>query len=74
MRRKKMELRFLYERLKEIRTQKNLTRVELAKRTGLSRDVLWRYETGQRTPNSLALAKLMSVLEIYDIRELWEKL
>lgn len=56
------------ERLKELRLDKNLTLVELAKETGLSKSAIGLWENGQRIPNAkaiIALAKFFGVSSDY---------
>lgn len=56
------------ERLKELRTEKNLTLVELAQGTGISKSAIGLWENGKRIPNALAiitLAKYFGVTSDY---------
>ncbi|MBR1968094.1 MAG: helix-turn-helix transcriptional regulator, partial [Clostridia bacterium] len=39
------------ERIKYLRTEKNLTQMELSKETGLSQNAIAQWENGKRTPN-----------------------
>ena len=45
-------------RLKELRTEKNLSQMQLAKATGLSAGAIGFWETEQRIPNALAIITL----------------
>ncbi|OQY58614.1 MAG: hypothetical protein B6245_10875 [Desulfobacteraceae bacterium 4572_88] len=47
-----------------------MSRAELAWQTGLSQDVLWRYENGSRKPNGPAMTVIAHVLRI-DPRKFW---
>ena len=56
------------ERLKELRTEKNLTQMQLSKETGLSAGAIGFWETEKRIPNALAiivLAKYFGVTTDY---------
>ena len=56
------------ERLKELRTEKNLTRTQLSKETGLSAGAIGFWETEKRIPNAMAiiaLAKFFGVTTDY---------
>ena len=56
------------ERLKELRTEKNLTQMQLSKETGLSAGVIGFWETEKRIPNAMAiiaLAKFFGVTTDY---------
>ena len=56
------------ERLKEIRTEKNLTQMQLSKETGLSAGAIGFWETEKRIPNAMAiiaLAKFFGVTTDY---------
>ncbi|MCI8487524.1 MAG: helix-turn-helix transcriptional regulator [Clostridia bacterium] len=46
------------ERLKELRMEKELSQMELAKLTGLSRSAIGFYESGQREPGAKAIITL----------------
>ena len=46
------------ERLKELRTERNLSQMQLAKETGLSGGAIGFWETGKRVPNALAIITL----------------
>ncbi len=46
------------ERLKELRTEKKLSQMQLAKETGLSAGAIGFWETEQRVPNALAVITL----------------
>ena len=52
------------ERLKELRTEKNLTQVELAKATSLSKSAISFWESGERTPNINAIIVLAKFFEV----------
>ena len=56
------------ERLKELRTEKNLTQMQLSKETGLSAGAIGFWETAKRIPNAMAiiaLAKFFGVTTDY---------
>ena len=56
------------ERLKELRLEKELSQMELAKATGISAGAIGFWETGKRIPNALAvitLAKYFGVTSDY---------
>ncbi|MDE6059753.1 MAG: helix-turn-helix domain-containing protein [Clostridia bacterium] len=56
------------ERLKELRLEKGLTLVQLAKETGISHGAIGFWESGKRVPNALAiitLAKYFNVTSDY---------
>ncbi|MCX4384478.1 MAG: helix-turn-helix transcriptional regulator [Clostridia bacterium] len=56
------------ERLKELRTEKNLTQMQLSKETGLSAGAIGFWETEKRIPNAMAiiaLAKFFGVTTDY---------
>ena len=56
------------ERLKEQRTEKNLTQMQLSKETGLSAGAIGFWETEKRIPNAMAiiaLAKFFGVTTDY---------
>lgn len=46
------------ERLKDLRSEKNLSQMQLAKETGLSAGAIGFWETGKRVPNALAIITL----------------
>ena len=46
------------ERLKELRTERGLSQVQLAKETGLGKSAIGVWELGQRIPNALAIVTL----------------
>lgn len=52
------------ERLKKIREQKGLTQEQLAQRSGLSRRMIQKYESGVARPRFDASEKIASALEI----------
>lgn len=52
------------ERLKELRSEKGLTFVELARETGLSKSALCSWETGSRIPSALAIAVLAKYFNV----------
>ncbi len=66
----KLQATWLHEKFAATR-KSQMRRAELARRTGLSQDVLWRYETGNRKPNGPSMAVLAHVLKI-DPRDFWE--
>lgn len=56
------------ERLKELRLEKQLSQIQLAKATGLGKSAIGVWELGQRIPNALAiitLAKFFGVTTDY---------
>lgn len=56
------------ERLKELRLEKELSQVQLAKETGISHGAIGFWESGKRVPNALAiitLAKYFGVTSDY---------
>ena len=56
------------ERLKELRVEKELSQMDLAKATGISAGAIGFWETGKRIPNALAiitLAKYFGVTSDY---------
>ncbi len=52
------------ERLKELRCEKGLSQVQLAKETGFSHSALGFWEAGQRVPNAEAVAILARYFEV----------
>ena len=52
------------ERIKYLRTEKNLTQMELSKETGLSQNAIAQWENGKRTPNIYAIIKLAKFFEV----------
>ena len=61
------------ERLKELRLEKNLSQLELAKAIGFSQSSIVYWETGQRVPNAQAviiLAKYFNVSTDYLLGEI----
>lgn len=46
------------ERLKELRTQKNLSQMELAKATGISQSAIAKWELGKTEPTATAIITL----------------
>lgn len=52
------------ERLKKIREQKGLTQEQLAQRSGLSRRMIQKYESGVARPRFDASEKIASTLEV----------
>ncbi len=61
------------ERIKHFRLQKNLTQVELAKRTQKDRQYIYKIEKGIVTPNITTIAILVTALDI-TLQELFETL
>ncbi len=55
---KKLDKRFS-ERLRSLRTAKGLTQSELANELGISRNSVFFYESGQRTPDIWVLKKIV---------------
>ncbi len=56
------------ERLKELRQEKGLSQIQLAKETGISKSAIGFWETGERVPNAQAvvvLAKYFGVTSDY---------
>lgn len=51
-------------RLKELRTSKGLTLVELAKRINVSRPTIWSWEAGKSTPRATMMRRILEVLEV----------
>ena len=51
-------------RLKELRTEKNLSQMQLAKLTGLSAGAIGFWETEQRIPNALAIITLANYFNV----------
>lgn len=52
------------ERLKELRTEKNLTQMQLAFDTRLSKSAIAFWELGQRVPNANAIITLARYFEV----------
>ncbi|MDE6691200.1 MAG: helix-turn-helix domain-containing protein [Clostridia bacterium] len=52
------------ERLKELRCERNLSQVQLAKETGLSKSAIAFWEVGARIPNAQALIVLAKYFEV----------
>ena len=52
------------ERLKELRTEKNLSQMELAKMTGLSAGAIGFWETEKRIPNAMAIIALAKYFNV----------
>ena len=55
--------------IKEIRQEKEISREELSKRTGIHSTLLWKYETGRITPGITNAQKIAEVLKC-DIKDL----
>lgn len=56
------------DRIKELRIERDLTQMELAKATGISQNAIAQWENGKRTPNInaiVALAKYFGVTTDY---------
>ena len=53
-----------FERLKELRTEKELSQLELAAATGISKSAIAFWETGKRIPNALAIITLARFFEV----------
>ena len=51
-------------RLKELRTEKNLSQMQLAKATGLSAGAIGFWETEKRIPNALAIITLAKYFNV----------
>jgi transcriptional regulator with XRE-family HTH domain len=49
--------------LRALREAKGVSRLELAKRSGLASVSIWRFETGKRTPTLDSLRKLADALD-----------
>ncbi|MCH1959916.1 helix-turn-helix domain-containing protein [Romboutsia hominis] len=58
----------LGKKLKEARKRKNITQEELAKRIGISKHAIAKYEQGQREPNLKILTSIIDELEM----DFWE--
>lgn len=56
------------ERIRYLRETRNVTQLELAKKTGISRGNLSSYETGRFSPSSEAL---VSIAEFFDVSTDW---
>lgn len=52
------------ERLKDLRSQKNLTQKQVAQRVGLAVSAISSYESGARYPSYSTLAKLASIYHV----------
>lgn len=52
------------ERLKELRMEKELSQLQLAKATGFSQSAITYWETGQRIPNAKAIITLAHFFEV----------
>ncbi|MDE6059742.1 MAG: helix-turn-helix domain-containing protein [Clostridia bacterium] len=52
------------ERLKELRTEKGFSQMELAKATGISAGAIGFWETGKRIPNALAIIALAKYFNV----------
>lgn len=50
-------------KIKELREKRNLTQADLAKRLGVTRSLIAKWETGQATPRTIILAKLAHELK-----------
>ena len=53
----------LSDRLKQARTEKGLRLREVGEMAGVDRNTIWRYESGYRTPSTLALQGLAALYE-----------
>lgn len=51
-------------RLRELREKKHMSRRVLGERCGLSKNMIGRYERGERVPNIDTLAELCEVFEV----------
>ena len=51
-------MEIFFERLKELRIEKELTQLELANATGISKSAIAFWETKKRIPNALAIITL----------------
>ena len=58
-------------RLKEIRNEANLSRIEVAERLGIALSTYGNWEQGRRTPSVGEIYKLLGVFEI-DANELFD--
>lgn len=47
-----------YKRIKELRIQKNMSQMELAKATGISQSAIAKWELGKTEPTATAIVKL----------------
>lgn len=52
------------ENIKNLRNNKNLTQEQLAKKCNLSKNAIWNYERGDRSPNVDKLMKIAAVLDV----------
>lgn len=59
----KEELQLFATRLKELRTMKNLTQLELAEEIGCARSLISDYEHGKKEPGYINILKLSKSLE-----------
>lgn len=55
---------FLPERLYEIRTKKNLSKAEAARRLGVSKSAYYYYESGERNPTLPILERIAQEFEV----------
>lgn len=53
------------EKIKQLRLNKNWTQAELAERSSLSRNSIYKYETGISSPTATALQKIADALNIH---------
>ncbi|MCL2862242.1 MAG: helix-turn-helix domain-containing protein [Firmicutes bacterium] len=51
-------------RLRELREEKNLTQLQLAKELGFSRNTISQYETGTREPDIKTIKKLCDFFDV----------
>ena len=52
------------ERLKKARVERGFEQIELAKKAGLAKDLIWRWENGGYGPRKWALSKVAKVLGV----------
>jgi transcriptional regulator with XRE-family HTH domain len=58
------QLQYVIGRIKEIRTQKSISQLELSMRSNLSQSFLASVEKGKKQPSVLTLLRLASALEV----------
>jgi transcriptional regulator with XRE-family HTH domain len=58
------QLQYVISRIKEIRTQKSISQLELSVRSNLSQSFLASVEKGRKQPSVLTLLRLASALEV----------
>jgi len=58
------QLQYVISRIKEIRTQKSISQLELSVRSSLSQSFLASVEKGKKQPSVLTLLRIASALEV----------